>query len=347
MAPLWIVDAAGSYQHGMSVATLQREGYAAVVCKVTEGLVRSADWDAVNKAWAKAWIRETRDRGMVPGGYHFLRGAPGDQQARYFLDELDKITGNGAEGCLVQLDDEKDATFDDTMSFVTQFRDDCPGHALLMYTGGWWWRPHDWDGIDLTPYLWDSHYVWDVSQPASGLGSVVYEQVPDAWWSPGYGGWQRSTLLQFTSRADAGDLNANVDVSAYLGTIDSLRALTTGVDMTPEQDQKLTDVWNRLIEKGWAGQSTFGRLNNDGTPATNFSQSLEGFFEAVLLGDGKAGPINGNQVPHSLNSVGSNVELLREAVATLAIAGIDYDRLATLTAQKLAGMLNLVQKPST
>lgn len=347
MAPLWIVDAAGSYQHGMSVQTLQREGFSAVVAKVSEGLVRNDTWDAVNKSWAKAWIRTARDVGMIPGAYHYLRGASGQMQAQYFVQSLDDITGNGAEGLLVQLDNEADATVEDTQSFVAEFGRLQPGHPLLMYTGQWWWGPRGWDGSDLTPYLWDSHYVMDGQSPASGFASAVYDQVPEWWWTPGYGGWLRATMLQFTSRASAGGLTSNVDASAYLGSIDSLRTLTTGVDMTPEQAQKLDDVWNRLIEQGWVGQSTFGRHNNDGTPATNFSQFLEGFAEAVLYGDGKRGPINDAAVPHSLNTIGASVELTREKIDALTVAGIDLDALADKVADKLAARINLVQKPAT
>jgi GH25 family lysozyme M1 (1,4-beta-N-acetylmuramidase) len=209
MSPTWIVDLS-NWQAGINIEQIAREGYSAVICKATEGSTfRDAQFDG--------WIPRIRNTGMIPGAYHFLRAGSGSAQARAFHARL--AAHGGPAGFLCALDNEKDATLADTRAFVAEWSRLTNNHPLIMYTGAWWWRPRGWDGASLTPYLWHSQYV-----SGSGFGSALYATVPDAWWTPGYGNWPSATLLQFSSKGRVA--GQNVDVDAFRGSVDELRALT-------------------------------------------------------------------------------------------------------------------------
>lgn len=233
---LWLYDIAGSYQAGFSVEIAKNEGYVGGISKITEGLAGSGnapplDWDKRNKDWSRRWHDDSRRLGQVWGGYHYLRKGNGAAQARYFLDEMHKITGDGVNGCLVQLDNEADADYQTTEDWSNEFFRLTHDHRYLMYTGKWWWNPRQWNGARLTPHLWHSQYV-----NGSGYASSLYEGTSPAFWTPGYGQWPRATILQFSSKGSAGGIVANVDVNAFTGSIADLAILTgaaptKGLDM--------------------------------------------------------------------------------------------------------------------
>lgn len=226
----FLYDIAGTYQTGFDVATAKREGYLGGICKITEGLTTGTNWDNVNKQWARNWYQQSVDNGQLWGAYHFLRKGNGGAQARYFMDELDKITGHGARGHLIQLDNESDADWVTTQDFSNEYHNLSGNQPYLMYTGSWWWNVagRRWNGNSLTPYLWHSHYV-----AGQGFASVLYNQVTNALWTPGYGNWPTATILQFSSKGSAGGITANVDVNAFKGTRQDLQTLTGGVLVAP------------------------------------------------------------------------------------------------------------------
>lgn len=228
------VDIAGSYQAGFSVAQAKREGFSFVACKVTEGLSLGQPWDATNKQWANRWISDCFSQDVVPGAYHWLKNGNGAAQADYFLNELNKITGRGAEGVLIQLDDEDNADIATYADFVHEWNRLTGGHPYINYTGKWWWDApgRGWNGAFFTPYLWDSHYLWDASVNLSRAGTPheLVPQVPSNWWTTTYGNWRSCTFLQYTSRGSAGGVINNVDLNLFNGSLDDLKTLT-GVDM--------------------------------------------------------------------------------------------------------------------
>lgn len=199
-----------SYQPGISMAEVAREGFAFAFCKATEGTGYTNPDYAQQIAGAKA-------AGLVAGAYHFLSPGNGAGQADYFLS----VVGNPA-GLVLVLDVEAGA-YADVMAFVAEIERRIPGYHPVIYSGSWFWSGHL--GNPPSPAgcpLWDSKYV-----TAVGPASAVYAGVPASYWTPGYGSWQHSTILQFTSNAVVAGFQ-RVDASAFLGTVDQLRALACG-----------------------------------------------------------------------------------------------------------------------
>lgn len=245
--PIWIADIS-NWQGGIDAAQIVREGYAAVVCKASEGTTFT-DPDFVN------WVAEIRAAGGIPGAYHYIRAGNGAGQAHHFMDRIGAAGGLGG-GMIIQLDCEADSSWQDIQDFASTWNGATGNHKFLIYTGAWWWSPRGWPGVSLTPYLWHSHYVTGPSD----YGSVMYERVDPAWWTPGYGGWPRATMLQFTSQAIVA--GQKVDVSAFEGTLDELKALAgPGVPPAPQPSP------GGLAEDGVLGPRTISAWQHRmGTP---------------------------------------------------------------------------------
>lgn len=211
---LFLLDIA-HYQQGLNIPLAASQGFVAIACKATEGTT-FAD-PSFN-----TFIPQIKAAGLIPGAYHFLRSGDGAAQARWFLSRV-QVQG-GPEGFLIQLDCESDGLGPQMAAWAAEWNRLTGHHPFLIYSGSWWWpRTGGYRGADLTPYLWHSHYT-----TGSGSATALYGQVAGSWWTPGYGGWPRATLLQFTSTGTAG--GQLVDFSAYLGSLDELRALTTTGD---------------------------------------------------------------------------------------------------------------------
>ncbi|HSN23606.1 MAG TPA: glycoside hydrolase family 25 protein [Methylomicrobium sp.] len=211
---LWVIDAHTEYQSGLNVPSLKAEGYSAIIVKATEGF----GYTAPGKF--DTWISQARSVGLIPGAYHWLNSSDPVGQANRYLDRI----GN-PEGmiCAVDVEDTGKGTvpsYNHLVAFANQFYSRTNGHPLLIYSGAWWWQPRGWNGVSISPYLWDSHYV-----SGYGAGSVLYQGVDESWWNGRYGGWPRVTLLQFSSKCSAGGITAGVDVSAFAGTEQELRSL--------------------------------------------------------------------------------------------------------------------------
>jgi hypothetical protein len=203
----WLVDLS-NWNAGVDVGQIAAEGYSAAICKATEGVTwRDGQFDT--------WIPRIAAAGMIPGAYHYLRAGDGYDQAHAFHDRI--RDHGGPNGWIIAVDNEKDANLATTTMFVDVWNAITDGHPILMYTGSWWWTPRAWNGVDLTPDLWHSHYV-----TGTDLGSRLYEKVPADWWTPGYGGWPTATLLQFTSSGLVA--GRPLDVSAFRGNRTELAA---------------------------------------------------------------------------------------------------------------------------
>lgn len=283
MAPIYLYDLAGSYQANFSVATAKKEGYAGGVSKITEGLTGGANWDLVNKTWAKRWHDESVSEGMVWGGYHFLHNGNGAAQARYFLDEFNKITGRGVDGYLVQLDCEHDADWQTIQDFSNEFYRQTHDHPYLLYTGDWWWNVpgRRWAGASLTPYLWHSRYV-----SGTGYGSFLYQKVDPSYWTPNYGGWPKATMLQYSASGSLGGLNANVDVSAFLGGASDLVKLCGGNSAMALLKDSDPDTYAHFMATVWRvaalvnGSETIGGGSQDGMEVSSM-KTLHAIEKAV------------------------------------------------------------------
>lgn len=172
-------------------------------------------------------------QGMLAGAYHFLHQGGGAAQAQTFI----KAAGD-LEGRLAVVDVESDGdsrpTIRDVRNFAQEFRSKYPTHPLIVYTGKWYWvgvigNPK---GSDIGP-LWHSRYVDPVG---SGSLTTLFREVTPSFWDPNIGGWDKATLIQFSSSGSIPGIAGRVDVDAFQGTLSELRLLAQSLpDSSTEQ----------------------------------------------------------------------------------------------------------------
>jgi len=211
-----------NHNPGFDISKAVKEDYSAIIMKASQG------------TWYKdplfdGFATKTLEAGAIPGAYHWLENSSGTSQADLFHQRI--ATHGGPAGWLCACDCEANADWETLTEFFQRWKELTDNHPLIMYSGDWWWKIRGWDATSLTPYLWDSRYV-----SGSGYGSQLYEQVPDSWWTPRYGGWSKTTILQFADTATVAG-STPIDVDAFLGTREELLKLTGKADM--EQTDKL------------------------------------------------------------------------------------------------------------
>jgi len=223
---LYGVDVHARYQGGLDIPLLKRQGYSYLVAKASEGtsIPPLNGSSAQFKARTLRWMDETREQAMIPGLYHWIKGGNAAAQARFFHSIVKDA--EGPAGMLIQLDCEDNATYSDLQVWKAEWQQLANGHPFELYTGKWWWGPRGWNGNLITPYLWDSHYL--TADTDTIPDNPAQYPIPPSWWTPGYGSWPTATILQFTSRGDAGSLGNNVDLNAFRGTFADLQALAGG-----------------------------------------------------------------------------------------------------------------------
>lgn len=209
---IFVVDAHNDYQAGLNIPQVAAEGYSGLIVKATQGATGYTAPAAFD-----TWISQARAAGMVVGAYHWLTKASASAQLDHFLGRI----GNTDDMlCAVDVEEtnENAPTKKILEEFIDGFNYRTKGHPLLVYSSNWWWSRLNWDIPVGNTHLWDSRYV-----TGSDYGSALYTMVPDSWWTPRYGNWGETDLLQFTSQAAVA--GKRVDVSAFRGTIEELRAL--------------------------------------------------------------------------------------------------------------------------
>lgn len=221
--PLWGVDVS-SHQGNVDWAEVKHEGYSWMVAKATEGTYYP------NPFYQDAVLNANKV-GLVRGAYHFLTNGDPEKQ----LDNFFSVAGDDFEGKLLMVDVEAlsysgvdySPTFKEVEAFIRGLREKIGEHPILLYSGAWYWQgflgnPSLTNLVDnYQVQVWDSHYV-----NGAGYASVLYQRVPDVWWTKNCWGGQKPSILQFTSSAlVAGQY---MDANAFPGTRQELVALTTG-----------------------------------------------------------------------------------------------------------------------
>jgi len=220
---LYGVDVHDGYQKGLSFPLLARQGYSFAAVKLTQGVDYARDL-------GDDWVRASRDAGLIPGAYHWITRTDGATQARWFYKKI--LESGGPTGMLIQLDCEADATYQDVLNWKAEWNRLSNNHPFLLYTGKWWWDARNWNGPNVTPYLWDSHYISADTDTIQDDPATFAAKIPASYFNPGYGSWTSNSILQFTSRGDAGSLGNNVDLNVTRMTREQLVALTgTTVDV--------------------------------------------------------------------------------------------------------------------
>ena len=225
-----------------------------IVIKATQGTCPPGTWKRpwnFRDTWFLRHLQMARDAGVpVVGAYHYLLAdtphtGSGGQQAEFFVRAIERTAKDG-DGLLLAVDFEGsnwveslDAPADysprwrDLKGFVTRFRALLPEHPLLVYTSpGYASRLGGHDLADLDPRTFAWNVEWPDMRPArpgtqtyaGRLGALRPARVKAfGGWTPGWGGYARSTILQFTDRATFA--TKRVDADAFEGSLADLRSL--------------------------------------------------------------------------------------------------------------------------
>lgn len=186
--------------------------------KVTQGTgYVNPDWNGSNYS-AKSELAELGRGEFVPGAYMFLQQGDATAQVDFFVEQAGDLTN-----FLVAIDAEpvnqpgilvSNPTQADLNEAVRRFKYHYPDHLLSGYCPHWYWGD---TSLTMFDWLWASEYV-----TGSGSPSSLYQRVPPEWWNS-YGG-RNVEMLQYTSSAFIAGM-AEIDVSAYRGTVAELRQL--------------------------------------------------------------------------------------------------------------------------
>lgn len=171
--------------------------------------------------------KAARAAGLLVGAYHWL----GHGNPTADLDNFIKAIGS-PQGLLIALDVEQTGAAADTAADVTGFLDAWaarfPGHKIFVYSGAWFWPAHIGISVAAHPAVagsWNSNYVNSTGGVAPKL---LYPGDTWAGWTPGYGGFSASTILQFTDLASVPGIPGSVDADAFRGTLADLQQYVGG-----------------------------------------------------------------------------------------------------------------------
>lgn len=212
--------------------------------KLRWGLIRGAGIDFM---FARASLADVKDEHFhtningandagipVLGAYHFLypksRVSPVDQ-ADLFLEQV-KVP----KGKLMMLDVERDKgvkpRIDDVRAFVERFNKGADGHPLLMYAPGWYWdiignpAASDIGRLVASRYVRVDHRMVGKRRFRIRMTPTeAFNRIPHGFWVAKHGGWERATILQFTSSGKVPKHPGSVDFNAFRGTVAQLAAL--------------------------------------------------------------------------------------------------------------------------
>ncbi|WP_433660803.1 peptidoglycan DD-metalloendopeptidase family protein [Nocardia sp. CA-128927] len=220
-----------NHQGGLDLSAVFGEGFEFVLAKVSEG-----DYFC-DHAWP-GFRDTTLAAGKVLVGYHYVRAdCDIEAQAALFVDHLGDTT------IPAMLDHEANSGGVEVLRAVRDAIQRRGVRCALTYLPRWYWDQIGRADLSALPPLMSSHY----GPNRAGIASLIYPGPDDIGWQ-GYGGLPVE-IFQFSERgAVAGRA---IDVDAYRGTPDQLRALLTGgdTDMTPDQAQQLADVHRELTQR--------------------------------------------------------------------------------------------------
>ncbi|HST77274.1 MAG TPA: GH25 family lysozyme [Verrucomicrobiae bacterium] len=207
---LFGVDLHPSYQSGISIDQIHKEGFSFVICKLSQGK------SSASYAGSIPWLKRAKQLGMAGLGYHYLTTDDPVAQAQCFAKALMVA---GVPGCL----DVEQGSGD--IKNVKAFLDEAQrlgAKIPLLYLPRWYWQQIGSPSLKDLPALWSSRYP----DNNSGYASNNYQRVPANFWD-GYGG-NSVAVLQFTSSAKVA--GHTTDANAFKGTLSDFNALVNGTN---------------------------------------------------------------------------------------------------------------------
>jgi hypothetical protein len=207
-----------SYQGGIDLGEVAREGFTFVIIKATEG------GGYTNPHYA-AQLAAAQKAGLLTVSYHFVHSADEAGQIR-------RLEATVPRGTPVILDAEVDGAGEYPVTFDLARQVTAAGWPVVgVYFPRWFWEQIGSPSLVGLGALWSSAYPG-----GSGAASAIYAAAGGdaaADWA-GYGGL-RVAIWQFTDKATVAGL-AGVDASAFRGTREEFAALLQGDDMPSADD---------------------------------------------------------------------------------------------------------------
>ena len=231
--PIYGVDIS-SWQRGINLAQVAREGYEFCVVKASEGPYRDGTF-YLNPSY-RSQVEAAQRAGMLTGAYHFLVETSAEEQVDLFLDTVGDVSGK-----LIMVDYEEypsvpelSPTMATLTAFVTELRERMGDHPILIYAGQGYWNSPPPNGsirnLDVT--TWDAYYPL---HPKAGYGSELYEQVKHLGWGERWGN-QEPKFWQLSANGRVAGME--IDVNVFSGTRNELYALADSEppDVKPEPE---------------------------------------------------------------------------------------------------------------
>ena len=257
-----------NHQGAFDFAAARREGFVFATHKVTEGAGYRDPY------WPRA--RDLK-REHFPGlfaGYHFAKNGT---DVRRQADEL--LAHLGDPSIPIQLDYEDPDTpgsVENMRALITEI--EARGMRVFAnYLPRWYWAGQMRGArLDGTPPIWNSHYV-----PGAGYASVLYPGDSHRGWADFHDGAPPVALLQFSEQGRVA--GQSIDVNAYRGSEDQLRALfgggSTGGNAVTDTPVLVLDQLMGPHNKGW---SMLGKSRIDPSRDNTLVEAVGEIRDALL-----------------------------------------------------------------
>ncbi|MFC3850064.1 peptidoglycan DD-metalloendopeptidase family protein [Corynebacterium hansenii] len=246
------------HQDGMPLSAAKAQGVEFVIIRLCDGTYRDKTFTS--------HLDDAEQQGLLVSTYWYLRAPSEGTTIAQQVDVIDAQMG-GRRDLGVWIDVESVArngrkllTGDDVWAAKREL--EARGYYVPgIYSGAWYWEkmPGGEPSMDGLGHLWVSHY----GRNLRGIPRDLY--AGDG--GDGHAGWsyplgdRLPDILQFGSQgAVAGKL---VDVNAYRGSLDELRAIFTGGDApspAPEPEKEVPVINLESVVRGYAGGGLEGPL---------------------------------------------------------------------------------------
>lgn len=282
------------HQDGMSLKRAADEGIKFAIIRTTDGTYKDRVY--------RSHLLDAESAGLVTAAYHFLRNpSEGTTIAQQVQASLE-VMGDAKRPMWLDCETPAGLSAAHIREFKQRF--EAAGVRVIgAYSYVPWWEGKTIGG-EPDSHEFGAFWVAAYGQNRVGTPTALYPGDAAAQWDYPLGN-QKPALWQFGSQAQvAGKL---VDINAYRGTVEELRALFYGGDtarkneeenMTPEQSAKLDAIYNQLTASFKNGE--YPGFDIDALYATAFKKGFKKLTmmeavavaarEALLTGDQLSGP---------------------------------------------------------